>query len=57
MEEYVQRLIRCGYSPCDAYFTYHNFMREMGCNALDSFISSLEKEVRIPCGFNTTQTQ
>ena len=56
MQEYIDRLIRCGYSPCDAYFTYHSFVRELNVNALDAFIASLEKDIRIPCGHNIIQT-
>lgn len=48
MEEYINRLIRCGYSPCDAYLTYHQFLKEHGFShkELDEFLSSLEEKER-----------
>lgn len=47
MQNYVDRLIRCGYSPSDAYSTCHSFIREFNTNFLELFILSVEKE----CGY------
>ena len=46
MSEYINILIICGYSPCDAYLTYHNFRRELSLKDLDAFISYLERDVK-----------
>lgn len=48
MSEYIQRLIRCGYSPSDAYRTCYNFIKEFNMSILQKFISDLEKGLR--CG-------
>lgn len=44
MQEYIQRLIRCGYSPSDACSTCHDFVKEFSLDELVSFIEYLEKE-------------
>ena len=45
MNEYVLRLIRCGYSPHDAYSTYINFLKEFGLKDFLLFLESLEKDL------------
>ena len=49
MQEYIERLIRCGLSPCNAYITYHDFLRKYGFShkELDEFINSMETDTRI----------
>ena len=43
---YVNRLIRCGMDPCEAYMAYHNFRREyhFSDKELDEFITDMEKQ-------------
>lgn len=48
-QEYIDRLIDCGYSPCTAFFTYHSFLKESSLKDLDDFLRSLEEEKQ-PCG-------
>jgi hypothetical protein len=45
MNEYVLRLIRCGYSPHDAYSTYVNFIKEYGLTDFLLFLESLEEDL------------
>jgi hypothetical protein len=46
MQDYIQRLIHCGYSPHNAYSTCYNFIKEFSVLDLETYITSLEKEVR-----------
>lgn len=46
MLKYIQRLMSCGYSPTDAYSTCYDFIKEFSLIELESFISSIEKEIR-----------
>lgn len=43
MQEYIQRLIHCGYSPSDAYSTCWSFVRDFSLNELMYFIRCLEE--------------
>lgn len=44
MQEYVDRLIRCGLSPSEAYSTCVSFIKHFSLLDLQMFISSIEKE-------------
>lgn len=46
MQDYINRLIRCGMSPSEAYRTYHDFLREYSFSyeALEAFLSDLEDD-------------
>lgn len=44
MSEYVNRLIKCGYSPTHAYATCQNFIKEFSLCELVKFIVALEEE-------------
>lgn len=43
-EYWINRLIHCGYSPCNAYRTYHDFLNKymFSEKELEEFIESLE---------------
>lgn len=47
-EEYINRLIRCGYSPSNAYYIYHDFLKTYAFSEkeLNEFILSVEKDNR-----------
>lgn len=47
MQEFINRLIHCGYSPCDACSLYRDFMKEYDIYILDDFISSLEEDLYV----------
>ena len=47
MSDYVQRLIRCGYSPSEAYSTCYNFIKEFSIRDLQTFITCLEEEYNV----------
>jgi hypothetical protein len=49
MNEYIMRLIRCGYSPDEAYKTYYSFLKEFSLADFLEFVAELEKDVR-KCG-------
>jgi hypothetical protein len=49
MNEYILRLIHCGYPLCEAISTYHDFIKEYSLKDLILFIESLEKEVDNIC--------
>lgn len=58
-EEYINRLIRCGYSPCNAYIVFHGILytHHLPVSALDAFVSAREKERGVtPCGSSITLT-
>ena len=42
MNLYIARLMACGYSMCDAYMTYFDFIKNFKLDDLESFIKSLE---------------
>ena len=44
MQEFITRLVHCGYSPSDAYSTCRSFIREFNMHDLEEFILSLERE-------------
>lgn len=46
MNEYIERMIRCGLSPCNAYVTYHQFLNNyrFSTKELEEFIEDLEKD-------------
>ena len=45
MNGYIHRLMNCGYSPSEAYTTYHSFLREFSLSDLDDFLESMEEGV------------
>lgn len=50
-EYWINRLINCGYSPCNAYITYYDFLKKFSEKELEEFIESMEKDRRaMPCG-------
>lgn len=42
MREYVDRLIRCGFAPHDAFSTCNRLIRDYGEAELEVFVSSIE---------------
>lgn len=50
MNDYILKLMHCGYSPHEAYIIYHDFLKEYNLNDLISFIDSLRKDRCIKCG-------
>lgn len=44
MEDYINRLVRCGYAHYTAYNICHSFMREFGYKELEEYIQSIEKD-------------
>lgn len=44
MEDYINRLVRCGYAHYTAYNICHSFMREFGLKELLEFIESIERD-------------
>ena len=45
MHEYVDRLIRCGFAPCEAYKVCYSMMKEFGEAELEVYINSIESSV------------
>ena len=50
MNEYILELIKCGYSPHEAYMTYYSFMKEYSMDDLILLIDSMEKDRYEKCG-------
>ena len=44
MQKYIDRLIKCGYSPEKAYSLCQDFRRNLSIVDLENFILSMEKE-------------
>ena len=42
MNEYIERLVRCGIAIHDAVRLYYSFIREFGITALEEYLVSLE---------------
>lgn len=43
MQKYVNRLIKCGYSPVDAYNMCVNYLKDFSILDLEMLISSIEE--------------
>ena len=54
MNEYIERLVRCGYAHYTAHNICHSFMRELGLKELQEFVESIEKDNNV-CGSDITQ--
>lgn len=50
MNDDILRLIRCGYSPDEAYITYYDFIKNYGIEEYFRFLESLENERYSRCG-------
>lgn len=50
MNDYINRLVRCGYAHYYAYKICISFMREMSLKDLEDFIQSIEKDHFINVG-------
>jgi hypothetical protein len=50
MNDNILRLIRCGYSPDEAYITYYDFIKNYGIEEYFRFLESLENERYSRCG-------
>ena len=50
-DEYIERMVKCGMDPCEAYLTYHSFKTNYAFSdkQMEEFVRSLEKE-RKKCG-------
>lgn len=44
MQEYVERLMRCGYSPDRAYCICQDFMKNLPLFDLQLFVESIERD-------------
>ena len=47
MWNYVDRLMKCGFSPDTAYHFYWDFIKNFTESDLENFISSMEKDMRV----------
>jgi hypothetical protein len=47
LENYLRRLMNCGYSPSEAKITYNDFMKNFNVNHLEQFLKSLEGDVYV----------
>lgn len=46
MNEYIERMVRCGYSLSRAFMTYIDFRNHRQLHCLDMIISDMESERR-----------
>lgn len=44
MQEYIQRLIRCGFPAHEAYQTVYAMIKDFGTIGLEDFIAGIEEE-------------
>lgn len=43
MNEYIERMVKCGFSLSRAFMTYIDFRNKMNLSGLDELIESMEK--------------
>ena len=44
MSEYIERLIRCGFPPDEAYNTAYAFIKDFGVVGLEDYLTGIEQE-------------